>query len=117
MLNISVTLESITNMDELASSMTLQLQLQVSWIDSRLTFLNIHKNRLNPISLAQKKRLWLPKLIFYNTNDKTVVSFNDKFSIGKIELDQQERSQKAPLSELKNYIKYSGSQGYHYISS
>ena len=98
-------------MDELASIMTLQLQLQVSWVDSRLTFLNIHQNRLNPISLAQKKKLWLPKLIFYNTNDKTVASFNDKYSIGKIELDKQKKSQKAPLTELKNFIKYTGSQG------
>ena len=98
-------------MDELASLMTLQLQIQVSWVDSRLTFLNVYKNRLNPLSLAQKNRLWLPSLIFYNTNDKTVASFNDKSSKGKIKLNPLEKGQRAPLTELKNYIKYTGSQG------
>ena len=102
------------NMDELASLMTLQLQVQVSWVDSRLTFLNVHQNRLNPISLDQKNRLWLPSLIFYNTNDKTVASFIDKSSKGKIELDPQEKGQRAPLTEIKNYIKYTGSQGYYH---
>ena len=110
-LNVGVTLESIMNMDELASLMTLQLQIQVSWVDSRLTFLNVHKNRLNPLSLAQKNRLWLPSLIFYNTNDKTVASFNDDSSKGKIELNPLEKGQRAPLTEVKNYIKYTGSQG------
>ena len=113
-LNVGVTLESIMNMDELASLMTLQLQVQVSWVDSRLTFLNVHQNRLNPISLDQKNRLWLPSLIFYNTNDKTVASFIDKSSKGKIELDPQEKGQRAPLTEIKNYIKYTGSQGYYH---
>ena len=100
------------NIDELASVIKLQLQLQVSWIDSRLTFLNVHKYSLNPISNAQKRKIWLPRLIFYNTNDKTVASFNDESSKGKIELDPHEISQRAPLIEVKNYIKYTGSQGY-----
>ena len=99
-------------MDVLASVMTVQVQVQISWVDSRLTFLNVHHNRLNPVSLGQKERLWLPSLIFYNTNDKTVASFIDKFSKGKIELDPQEKGQRAPLTEIKNYIKYTGSQGY-----
>ena len=103
------------NMDVLASVMTVQVQVQISWVDSRLTFLNVHQNRLNPITLAQKRKLWLPSLIFVNTNDKTVASLNDISSKGKIELDPQERGERAPLSEIKNYIKYTGSQGYFTI--
>ena len=100
-------------MDVLASVMTVQVQVQISWVDSRLTFLNVHHNRLNPVSLGQKERLWLPSLIFYNTNDKTVASFNDEFSKGKIEIGPQERGQQAPLTDVKNYVKYAGSQGYY----
>ena len=40
-----------------------------------------------------------------------MASFNDKSSKGKIKLNPLEKGQRAPLTEVKNYIKYTGSQG------
>ena len=59
----------------------LQIQLKVSWMDSRLEFVNLDP-KVNSINLIQKKELWLPSLIFENTNDKKEASFVDDSSLG-----------------------------------
>ena len=110
-LNVSVALESIRDLDELKSLMKIQISLKVSWIDSRLTFINVHKNLVNPITLVQKKKLWMPSLVFDNTNDKTEVSFDDPTSNGIIKLNMDANRETVPLNSIHNYVKYTGIHG------
>ena len=109
-LNVSLTLESILDLDEVKSMLKLQIQLKVSWMDSRLEFVNLDP-KVNSINLIQKKELWLPSLIFENTNDKKEASFVDDSSLGWIELDPTAKSYTAPLIDIHNYKKYAGSEG------
>ena len=111
-LNISLLLHSIMDLDELTSLMKLKLTVNVSWVDLRLTFKNVHKNLLNSIGLPQKHKIWMPILVFDNANDKKVVYFDDQFSYGNIELDQNIRGKRAPLNEVQNYIEFMGVEGY-----
>ena len=110
-LNVSLTLESILDLDEVKSLMKLQIEIKLSWVDSRLEFVNVDQE-MNSINLKQKEMLWLPSLIFDNTNDKIEASFNDDISNGIIDVQENARGHIAPLMELQNFKKYTGSQGY-----
>ena len=92
--------------------MKLQIEIKLSWVDSRLEFVNVDQKEMNSINLKQKEKLWLPSLIFDNTNDKIEASFDDDKSNGIIDIEENARGQIAPLMELKNFKKYTGSQGY-----
>ena len=109
-LNVSLTLESILDLDEVKSLMKLQIQVSVNWMDSRLEFINVDKE-LNTINMLQKKSLWMPNLIFDNTNDKTEVAFDDESSNGMILITPKAKSKTAPLTVLHNYKKYAGTEG------
>ena len=111
-LNVSLTLESILDLDEVKSLMKLQIEIKLSWVDSRLEFVNVDQAEMNTINLKQKEKLWLPSLIFDNTNDKIEASFDDDKSNGIIDIEENARGQIAPLMELQNFKKYTGSQGY-----
>ena len=109
-LNISLFMESILDLNEVKSLMKIQIQLKVTWTDSRLEFRNVEQ-RLNTISLAQKRKLWLPSLIFKNTNNKTEASFVDDSSNGNIEINPESKGKIADLMEIHNFKEFTGSDG------
>ena len=110
-LNISLTLESILDLDEVKSLMKLKIKLNVTWEDSRLTYIKMHPKQLNSITLSQKKSLWLPSLVFDNTNDVTQVSFDDDLSYGVIQLKPHAKRQQASLNSLHNFREFKGQDG------
>ena len=66
-LGISLTVETILDLDEVHTSMKLQLRLEVNWIDPRLEFNYLRQGQnTNSLSPKQKQNLWLPTLIFAN---------------------------------------------------
>ena len=109
-LNISLFMESILDLNEVKSLMKIQIQLKVTWTDSRLEFRNVEQ-RLNTISLAQKRKLWLPSLIFKNTNNKTEASFVDDSSNGNIEINPESKGKIADLMEIHNFKEFTGLDG------
>ena len=110
-LNISLTLESILDLDEVKSLMKLKIKLNVTWEDSRLTYIKMHPQQLNSITLSQKKSLWLPSLVFDNTNDVTQVSFDDDLSYGMIQLKPNAKPQQAFLNSIHNFREFKGQDG------
>ena len=110
-LNISLTLESILDLDEVKSLMKLKIKLNVTWEDSRLTYIKMHPKQLNSITLSQKKSLWLPSLVFDNTNDVTQVSFDDDLSYGVIQLKPHAKRQQASLNSIHNFKEFKGQDG------
>ena len=109
-LNISLFMESILDLNEVKSLMKIQIRLKVTWTDSRLEFRNVEQ-RLNTISLAQKRKLWLPSLIFKNTNNKTEASFVDDSSNGNIEINPESKGKIADLMEIHNFKEFTGLDG------
>ena len=112
--NVSLTIESILDLNEVKSLMKVQIKLKVTWKDSRLEFRNVEK-RHKKIHLAEKRELWLPSFIFNNTNNKTEASFDDDTSYGQIEINPNSRGKIAPLMELDNFKRFSGSDGFDFL--
>ena len=107
---VSLTLESILDLDQVKSLMKLQIKVQVKWMDARLEYQNLDKE-VNTINLEQKETLWTPIFIFDNTNDKVEASFFDDSSNGRVLINSKAKSFVAPLQVLNNFQKYSGSDG------
>ena len=107
-------MESILDLNEVKSLMKIQIQLKVTWTDSRLEFRNVEQ-RLNTMSLDQKGKLWLPSLIFKNTNNKTEALFADDSSNGNIEINPESKGKIAALTEIHNFKRFTGSDGYNLL--
>ena len=110
-LDVVLIIESILDLNELKSSLKLLISAELSWIDPRLTYLNLHKSKLNLITTDQKERLWLPNLIVDTNNNKAEISFNDESSEGMIDLNKDFVEKTAQWDVVQNLRKYDGSEG------
>ena len=116
-LEVNMTVESILDLDEVNSIMKLQLKMDLSWIDARLEFVNLKNDpNLNLLNLEQKRSLWLPEIIFNNNQDKQEANFEDKVSLGKIQMTPGASSKRSPLFEVKNARLFDGKHGKLIIS-
>ena len=71
MVNISVDINMIRDISEINSFLNVHFDLHFSWFDSRLTFENLKNDSdLNTLSPAEKRHIWVPELVFQNTDDK-----------------------------------------------
>ena len=111
-LGVNIIVDSILDVNEVKSLMKLQITTQVYWVDPRLTYTNLFKNKLNVITTEQKERLWLPSLIVDTTKDKDEISFNDESTLGKINLKKDFDVKTAEWEVVQNYRKYAGYEGY-----
>ena len=110
---MDIAIESIFEISIQRSSMMIEVTVNVSWIDKNLNYKNLQQDgSLNPLSLADLKTIWLPKLKFPNTRDPGnqvfLASFVDEHTTGYIKLKENAKSMLSPLTELKNYRKYKG---------
>ena len=63
-------------------SFQVQLFLTLKWFDSRLKYLNLKDNLdLNNFPPSENKLIWIPDLVFENTEDKIRSKKNKKTSI------------------------------------
>ena len=55
----------------------------MNWLESRLKFLNLITNRINKLTGDEINNIWIPKLTFYNTEDRleTVIDKQTVMSI------------------------------------
>ena len=59
-----------------------QFFLHLTWHDSRLRFYNLKDDSgLNALSPQEKQQIWMPVLVFENTEDKPITSVDEKTSI------------------------------------
>ena len=110
-LGVGLSIEAILDLSELKSTMKIQLRIEVYWVDPRITYINLHKNKLNVMTITQKEELWTPTLIVHSTNDKTEITFDDELSQGRIDLNKGFIEETAGLDVVQNYKKYAGSEG------
>ena len=65
--DVGVDLLAITDIHEVASTITVQFRLHLTWRDARLTFRNLKEtSSANALSKEDKERLWRPTLVMYN---------------------------------------------------
>ena len=111
LLNTSVYVDSILNIDEVHSIFKLQLRIEVEWIDTRLEFWHL-KIGSNTLTFQQKKKLWLPLLTFMNTKLRTKASFRDNISQGKVIRKKNANFTLSPINEVDRKRIFKGNHGY-----
>ena len=88
-----------------------KLNVIASWIDEKLTYINLNPKRKTVLFPEQKTYLWIPNLVFNNTNDKFETHFRDNKSVAKVKLIPNAESQFAGLDLVVNSKIFDGSEG------
>ena len=103
---LSVEVLSILSISEVGNSMALQFALQLAWRDKRLTMLNLNAEvDRNTLTAAERRAIWLPNVVFYNTEDKWE-SENDGKAF--VTVDRQGGHARLPLTALHSAYIYKG---------
>ena len=100
--NMEVDLISIGNIQEIGSTVEFQFILYLTWLESRLKFLNLIANATNKLTPTETELIWIPKLMFYNT-DKRLETVLDKTTVISIKREGKFKS-------LQNKRVYSGEE-------
>ena len=80
--NVSVDLLTILKVSEVESLFSCQLRLFLTWMDQRLQFNNLKmESNQNSLSLEEKDALWIPRVIFENTELRNGIINDDKSSV------------------------------------
>jgi hypothetical protein len=85
--NVSLELSNINNVEELKMEFTLRLKVTISWFDPRIQFKNLREEEDNNIiGPAEMQKIWLPFLLFSNSNDGegTVVDYRTFLTAKKV---------------------------------
>ena len=85
-IDVSADIISILDIDEISSIFQVQFFLHFTWYDARLMYYNLKNDTgLNTLSPEEKQQLWIPVLVFDNTENKlsTVVDEDSTITISK----------------------------------
>ena len=111
--NVSMRLIGISKIKEIDMQFSAKLKLDLDWIDTRLTWMNLYKDKsLNMLFGYEKSMIWTPEIIFVNTeNEETTKADNSsKITIDKIssfELDELDLHETAYFPGSENPLTYS----------
>ena len=84
-IDISVDILKILKIDEVAGIFKVSFELHSSWLDPRLTYVNLKNNTdLNTLTEKEKIEVWSPNIVFANTESQRKVVI-DRDVIAKIE--------------------------------
>ena len=68
-MNVSLTLVDIVAISESKNRFELKLMAVFSWFEERATYYNLKQDEmLNTLTLEDMKRIWIPSIIYSNTN-------------------------------------------------
>ena len=71
----------VQEIKEIEQILQLKFRLRMTWVDARLNFFNIKmKETMNVISMAELNKIWLPVIIFDNTEEGQITINDDKAS-------------------------------------
>ena len=106
--DIVIKVETIMDIDEVEGHFQVQFYLTMKWFESRLIFNNLKDDiSLNNFLPSENQAIWVPQLIFENTNVKPRTRADDLTSIKVKKLGQFVPSD---ISETQNTQYFSGSE-------
>ncbi len=104
--SISVDLLSILEIMEVDGTIAIQLEASLSWRDERLTMYNLkERTDLNTLTTRERNLLWIPEVVFSNTEDKLETMNDNKAYMTISRLGGFRRSR---TTELENAYAYRG---------
>ena len=105
---VRVDLLEILTLSVVEMKITTKYNLYLEWLDPRITFYNLKKNRnLNGLVRDEMEKIWIPKIIFANTQ-ANVYSILDTKSIGLI--TRKGSFTYSGIDEKENIYKYRGNE-------
>lgn len=120
---ISFEIFKISKFREVEHSFNIKFLMKVKWFDNRLTFQNLKNNIFkNVIGVEQKHLVWIPPLIFNNSEDTHTLSINRKETDAPLVNLLVERSQSnqydvAKSSFLDETYFYKGDENYMLLTT
>ena len=73
---VSLDILKLVNIEEVTHSITIQFQITLEWRDERMLFYNLkNKSFLNKLDDSAIDELWLPRIIYENTDQKESTRF------------------------------------------
>ncbi|XP_023323855.1 uncharacterized protein LOC111697908 [Eurytemora carolleeae] len=107
-IEVSADIMDILDIDEKNSIFQVQFYLHFSWYDGRLTFFDLRNDSgLNALSPLEKELLWIPSLVFENTEDKSTTLVDDEASVT---IEKQGDFYLSGLDEHTNRQYYKGTE-------
>ena len=81
-INVSTDIIDILDIDEVEQAFEVKFRLFLSWYDIRLIFHNLKVSQTaNRPSIEEAERLWIPNIVFDNTKDNDVITFDSLATI------------------------------------
>ena len=78
--SISITLMKVVEIEEVDHSIHLQFQISLSWKENRVTYQNLKKKTsLNALTDEDIKTIWLPLIVYENTDQKEVTRLGENW--------------------------------------
>lgn len=100
---IDIEIDNVLELDEVLSTMTLQFKMIVEWIDPRLAYINLKENhRKNILTSSESQGIWMPILVFANTENKDQANFKNASGFTTIKINPGAKSSPTQLNELQN---------------
>ena len=70
---------SIMELEAINQFVTVQMNLRLNWLDPRIEMVNLHEDEnLNTLNAANRQRIWTPRVLFFNTEDKMTTKTDDE---------------------------------------
>ena len=104
--NVSIFIQNVEKI-ELPSTFHAKIELSLTWTDYRLEYLNLHEN--NIIDSTTKQKIWIPRLLFSNSNDNRYTDDDEKTTISIIKSGSP---QTVGLNMLHETYIFKGSENY-----
>ena len=78
--NISITLMKVVEIEEVDHSIHLQFQISLQWKENRVKYQNLKKKTsLNALTDEDIKTVWLPRIVYDNTDQKEVTRLGENW--------------------------------------
>ena len=107
-ITVDLQILSILDVVELEMEFNVKIRLTLSWYDRRLEFYNLKADtKNNLLSLDEKVLLWIPGVIFGNTDQNEAVLNDVKSTVNIKRLGNYTKS---PLSSIQETAVYEGAQ-------
>ena len=107
-IKISIEIEKLTSIKEIEQTFSAKLQLVAVWFDPRVTWSDLsYDANLNILSQYQNEKLWIPTIIFKNTDNNLQTVIDNK---AKVTVKKYGNYTKSSQYELIETAYYKGSE-------
>lgn len=108
-IDVKLDLKNIFKIDEVDRRLHVAFGLELYWYDSRLTFNNLKQElNLNVLTSEQIQQIWIPQLIFVNTQKESKTTIDE--ATVRVYFDSNQTYELAPMTSNENIFLFKGSE-------